>query len=430
MGALRVGGGRGGFSDVHKPDEVLDPSRFGTLETVTDGVGLVYGAANVGLVWGGGAALAVDTGSSQSGTKMIEALRRVSDEPVQHIVYTHGHVDHVGGASTFVQEARSRGRPRPTVWGHENVLARLLRYQRTWRWNNEVNRRQLRLPRGMHTFPRGLVPPDRTYRDRDDFELAGERIELYHATAETDDATWVFLPDRHVAFVGDLLIGSLPNAGHPNRTQRYALGWAQALDTVAAHRPRWVLPGHGEVLEGDYALEVLTETARALRFLHDAVVERLNEGMWPDQVVEEDIHLPAGLASKPYLAETSGCVQFIVRDVLRAYAGWWGGNPAELMPAPRDAVARELVALAGRDAVLDRVGKLFIGGEPRRALHLAVLIRQADPEDRDAWQTEAELCEALASGERSALTRSFYLACARTAREALADLDGVDKPAR
>ena len=99
---------------MHKLDEVLDASRFGTLETVADGVGLVYGAANVGLIWGNGAVLAVDTGSSQSGTKMIEALRRVSDDPVQHIVYTHGHVDHVGGASTFVQEARSRGRPRPT----------------------------------------------------------------------------------------------------------------------------------------------------------------------------------------------------------------------------------------------------------------------------------------------------------------------------
>jgi glyoxylase-like metal-dependent hydrolase (beta-lactamase superfamily II) len=415
---------------LSKLDDVLDASRYGTLETVVEGVGIVYGPSNVGLVWGNGAALAIDTGSLQSGTKIIEALRRASDEPVQHIVYTHGHVDHVGGASTFVQEARSRGRPRPTVWAHENVLARLMRYQRTWRWNNEVNRRQLRLPRGMNTFPRGLVPPDRTYRDRDDFELAGERVELYHATAETDDATWVWLPDRHIAFVGDLLIGSLPNTGHPNRTQRYTLGWAQALDTVAAHRPRWVVPGHGELLEGDLALEVMTETARALRFLHDCVVERLNDGKWPDEIVEEGIQLPASLANKPYLAETSGCAQFVVRDVLRAYAGWWGGNPSELLPAARGQVARDVVSLAGREAILDRVGKLFIGGEARRALHLAVLLRQADPEDGEAWQTEAELCEALAIAERSTIVRSFYLSCARGARERLAELDEDAKPKR
>ena len=90
---------------MQKLDDVLDPSRFGTLETVCDGVGLVYGPSNVGLVWGNGAALAVDTGSLQSGTKIIEALRRASDEPVQHIIYTHGHVDHVGGASTAPRDS-------------------------------------------------------------------------------------------------------------------------------------------------------------------------------------------------------------------------------------------------------------------------------------------------------------------------------------
>jgi alkyl sulfatase BDS1-like metallo-beta-lactamase superfamily hydrolase len=59
-----------------------------------------------------------------------------------------------------------------------------------------------------------------------------------------------------------------------------------------------------------------------------------------------------------------------------------------------------------------------------------VLLRQADPGDRDAWQTEAELCEALAIGERSAVVRSFYLSCARAARESLAALDPDDKPKR
>jgi alkyl sulfatase BDS1-like metallo-beta-lactamase superfamily hydrolase len=59
-----------------------------------------------------------------------------------------------------------------------------------------------------------------------------------------------------------------------------------------------------------------------------------------------------------------------------------------------------------------------------------VLLRQANPQDGDAWQTEAELCEALAIGERSAIVRSFYLACARAAREAYAEIGADDKPAR
>ena len=418
-------------SRVQKLDDVLDASRFGTLETVVEGSGSCT-ARRTSASSGATAPRSPSTRARCS--RAPRSSRRCAAPPTSRSstssIHTATSTTSAAPRRSCRRRARAAGRG-PTVWAHENVLGRLMRYQRTWRWNNEVNRRQLRLPRGMNTFPRGLVPPDRTYRDRDDFELAGERVELYHATAETDDATWVWLPDRHVAFVGDLLIGSLPNTGHPNKTQRYTLGWAQALDTVAAHRPRWVIPGHGELLEGDYALEVMTETSRALRFLHDSVVERMNAGKWPDEIVEEGIQLPASLASKPYLAETSGCAQFVVRDVLRAYAGWWGGNPAELIPAARGQVARDVVALAGREAILDRVGKLFIAGEARRALHLAVLLRQANPDRRrrlaDRGRALRSARDRRALGDRARLLPRLRRAAAREAfararrgREALA----------
>ena len=69
-------------------------------------------------------------------------------EPLAHIVYTHGHVDHVGGAPAFLEGARSRGEPRPTIWAHELLPERFGRYRASWGWNNEVNRRQFQLPPG------------------------------------------------------------------------------------------------------------------------------------------------------------------------------------------------------------------------------------------------------------------------------------------
>src|SRR5205809_759153 len=113
------------------------------------------------------------------------------------------------------------------------------------------------MPADMKVFPESFVRPTRTYRDRATFELAGEKVELFHAKAETDDATWVYLPERSTALIGDLLIGSLPNAGNPNKPQRYTLGWAKALEEIAAIEPRFVLPGHGSTLTGEHALEVL-----------------------------------------------------------------------------------------------------------------------------------------------------------------------------
>ena len=221
-----------------------------------------------------------------------------------------------------------------------------------------------------------------------------------------------------MALVGDLSVQSLPNTGNPNKGQRYTLGWAEALETIAERRPRIVVPGHGDPLKGDYALEVLGETARALRYLHDAVLERLNSGLWPDEIVDEDIQLPEDLASKRYLQPLYGCSQFIVHDVLGAYAGWWGGSPDQLIPAPRSDVAGDLVEAAGRDALVAKVRELQRSGAYRRALHLAVILNQSAPADPEGRELVAESCDGLVEQEPSFIARNFYRVAAAQAREA------------
>lgn len=392
--------------------------RTGTVEPVADGVAQFHGFCNVGFVYGGGAALVVDTSNPILAPRAATRLHETTPDPLALLVYTHGHVDHAGGAPAFLDAAARRGEPRPAIWGHENVAERLDRYLLTWGWNNEVNRRQFQLPPGVDAFPKSFVKPDHTYRDVATVDLAGEPVELHHARAETDDATWVWLPQRQIALVGDLSVQSLPNTGNPNKPQRYTLGWAEALEAIAARKPRAIVPGHGDPLQGEHAIEVLTETARALRFLHDAVIERLNAGQWPDEVVDAQIALPADLASKPYLQPIYGCAPFVVRDVLRFYAGWWGGNPAEIIPAARGDVARDVVETAGRDALQARAEDLLGRGELRRALHLATLLTQADPGDVAAHDLVARVCDAIVAVEPSFIARNFYLVAAAQARAA------------
>lgn len=397
--------------------EALTSSRrASTVEPVADGVAQFHGFCNVGFVYGGGAALVVDTSNAFLGPKAAARLRETTSDPLAAIVYTHGHVDHVGGAPAFLAAAEESGAPRPAIWGHENVPERLARYLLTWGWNNEVNRRQFQLPAGIDAFPKGFVGPDHTYRDTATLDLAGEPVELNHARAETDDATWVWLPQREIVLVGDLSVQSLPNTGNPNKPQRYTLGWAETLEAIAARKPRAVVPGHGDPIRGEYALEVLTETARAMRFLHDAVVERLNAGMWPDEVVDAGIALPPDLAQKRYLQPIYGCAPFVVRDVLRFYAGWWGGNPAEIIPARRADVARDVVSTAGRDALFAKAEDLRAAGELRRALHLAMLLVQADDGDAGARDLVARVCDGIVEVEPSFIARNFYLVAAAHAR--------------
>lgn len=401
-------------------EALVSSKRNGTVEVVADGVAQFHGFCNVGYVFGGGASLVVDTSNPILGGKAAVKLREATADPLAALVYTHGHVDHVGGAPAFLAAAEQAGAPRPAIWGHENVPERLNRYLLTWGWNNEVNRRQFQLPPGIDAFPKSFVQPDHTYRERTTIDLAGEPVELLHARAETDDATWVWLPQREVALVGDLSVQSLPNTGNPNKPQRYTLGWAETLEAIAAKRPKVVVPGHGDPLRGDEALDMLTETARALRFLHDAVIERMNAGQWPDDVVDAGIELPADLAAKRYLQPIYGCVPFVVRDVLRFYAGWWGGNPAEIIPARRADVARDLVETAGRDALFAKAVSLLAAGELRRALHLAMFLTQADPADTEARDLVARICDGIVAIEPSFIARNFYVVAAAQARAAAA----------
>ena len=395
---------------------IIHPEKIGTSERIVDGVAMIHSFANVGLVYGRGGVLVVDVSARMMVGQALRELRELTSEPIQHIVYTHGHVDHTGGTRALIEDAEQRGHPRPKIWAHERVARRFERYAKTWAWNNEVNRRQFGMPRGAEVFPTELLAPDEVYRDTVDFELAGERVELHHAEAETDDATWVWLPERRTALVGDLVIHSIPNTGNPNKPQRYTLGWAEALEAIAAKQPLHVIPGHGSPISGERALEILVETARALRYLHDAVVERLNRGMWPDAIVDAQITLPSELASKPYLQPLYGAPEFIIRDVLRAYAGWWGGDPAELMPVPKRTVAQDLWALMERSEVISRARELAIA-EPRRALHLAMLLERADPNDAEARALVIEILDVLAEGETSFIARNFYRAAALERQE-------------
>ena len=404
--------------------EAFDPL-MGQLEIIEPGIAMFHGFANVAFAYGGGEMLAVDTSSAQMGALAVKAIREVTDEPFAFLIYTHGHGDHAFGTAAFIEDNLARGYPRPKIWAHEDVGGRFERYRRTRGWQSHINALQFGAAiASIATFEdRAFTLPDLTYRDMQLLELEREPVELRHAMGETDDATWVWMPHRRLAMVGDLIVSSLPNTGNPNKVQRYTLEWAQALEEIAARKPRIVLPGHGPAYRGeDVCHELLTETARALRFLHDEVVARLNRGQWPIDIVEADIRLPDDLASKPFLRPVYGCVPFVVRDVIRRYAGWWSGQPSQMFPVRRSDVATELLALCGRTELLERVRSLRDSGNLKPALALAETALDANSNDAEAIVLNAEILEAVAGAEASFITRNFFLGAARELRARLKSL--------
>jgi alkyl sulfatase BDS1-like metallo-beta-lactamase superfamily hydrolase len=384
--------------------------RSGGVEVIRPGLAMFHSFANVAFAYGRGQILIVDTGGTgRRGAHAVRAIRRVTQEPLALIIYTHGHHDHISGTRFFLADAASRGHPRPRIWSHEGVPLRFRQFIRMAGWETRINSLQFdtSIPRahvqatGTYTFP------DFTYREYQRLELVGEPVELYHARGETEDATWVWLPEREAALVGDLIVSSMPNTGNPTKPQRFTLEWAEALERIATKKPRFVLPGHGPVYRGATCLELLQDTACALRFIHDEVVRRLNRGEWPVDIVEAEIKLPRALANKPYLREIYGCVPFVVRDVLRSYSGWWSGQPSRLFPPARRQHAEDVVGLCGRDALLSKVRALLRCGENERAVALAEIVANQDPGDWEARRTYVDSIERLAETKSSSIARNL-----------------------
>jgi glyoxylase-like metal-dependent hydrolase (beta-lactamase superfamily II) len=362
----------------------------------------------------GGLAL-VDPGFADASEGLRKTVRAWSDAPLAVAVYTHGHADHAFGLRAFLAAGE-----RPDIIAQENCEARFRRYDALHGLNARINQRQFGLPAPM--FPRHFDWPTTYVRERLARPLGDVTLDLHAARGETDDALWVWVPERRYLFTGDLVIWQAPNCGNPQKMQRYAEDWAEALDAMAALGAEWLFPGHGLVVQGEAAVrQVLSDGAQYLRVLVNAVRERLNAGERPEDILHA-VRPDPELSTRPYLAATYDHPAFIVRNLLRLWAGWWNGNAADLLPATPSALAMEVAALAGGHAALiARARTLLDEGNATLAAHLVEWAARVAPDDRDVQAAKRDVYQALFGTSDCLMARGIYRAALNDAQRALGE---------
>jgi len=387
------------------------------LSEVADGIAVVESFSHSVALSTDDGLVVFDASAVFTGAAVVEALRGWSQEPVSALVYTHGHVDHVGGSGFFVGDAERRGHRRPQFVAHANVPARFDRYRSTDGWNSFINARQfggvrdrsLRLAGGARFLPDDVAAPDVVYDDRLALHIGGIDIELRHGRGETDDHTWAWIPEHRAICCGDFLIWNFPNAGNPQKVQRYPEEWAVALRQMAALEPELLMPAHGLPIEGvDRIRRVLDETAGALEHLVSEVVALMNTGADLDEVVHT-VRIPDETLAKPYLRPLYDEPEFVVRNIWRMYGGWWDGNPARLKPPSDIAVAGEVAALAGGASVLaERATTVADAGDLRMACQLVEWAAAADPDDREVQDRRRQIYEQRRATEPSLMAKGIF----------------------
>ncbi len=402
----------------------------GELSEVADDIAMIEAFSHVVLFRTDEGLLLFDTSLEMFGGQVVRAMRGWSEAPVTAIAYTHGHVDHVGGAAAVVQDAKDRGHARPRVLAHENVAPRFRRYRLTGGYNMAINLRQfggagrVQMAREQRFGPAEWIEPDIAFADRMGFAAGSLRFEMRHARGETDDHLWAWLPARRAIITGDFLTWVFPNAGNPQKVQRYPLDWAAALREMASLEPELLLPAHGLPIGGKARIaRVLDDVATVLENLCRQTLQLMNEGARLDRILHE-VRVPRETLEKPYLRPVYDEPEFVVRNIWREFGGWYDGNPARLKPAPDAAVAAEVARLAGGTAALERRAReLSEAGDHRLACHLAEMAALAEPESKSAHGTRADVYEARLKAELSLMARGIYGDAARTSR-ATAGSDG------
>lgn len=359
----------------------------------------------------------LDAGPGRGKTdRMIQALRKWSDDPVQAICYSHGHMGYNDGMQKWLQDAADRGDPQPKLIAQENVLRRYARYRETEGLQEYLN--QVQFPQFKIKDPaKGLIDPTVTFRET--YVIEGSpRIELFAAPSETDDAMVLWVPGHELLYAGPAFPGStIVNIGTPLRTVRLTIRWAETLEKMAALGARTMVQEFGHVIEGKDAVKKrLLGTAKALRWMRREVVERMSRGMTEVEIIH-DLDYPEELFDQPWMREEYGAREYIVRDLWREENGWWDRNPTSLHPAHPAATADAILsAISDTAAVLERARALEESGQVQLALHVIDLLALASsnvPEVREAQKIKARLCRSRAEQVAPYVSKALYESSAR-----------------
>ena len=393
---------------------------------VTEGVyqAVGFGIANSIMIEGDQCVFIVDVmGSMETAAEVNAEFAKITGKPIEALIYTHNHADHVMGGLAFVPGGEVDVYAHDTTNDYINRVANVLRPILRMR-SSRMFGSHLRGPGpdsmenvGLGPFVEtldpdmtlGLIRPNKTFSDALRTEICGVKVELVHAPGETNDQLFVWLPERGVLLPGDNIYKAFPNLYSIRGTSyRDVRAWVESLDEMRALRPKHLVPSHTRAISGsDEIYETLTAYRDAIQFVHDQTVQGINRGLTPDELVEV-VKLPPHLAEHPYLQEYYGKVEWSVRGIFNGYLGWFDGDAATLEPVSPDARAAAMASLAGgADGLMRAAREALREGEHAWAAELATYLARLG--NTEGKEVKADALRALGRQQVNSNARNYYL---------------------
>ena len=187
-------------------------------------------------------------GSPALATRLIAVIRKLTTQPITHVIVTHYHADHVYGLQSF-KAIGARIIAHQGARAYLNSETALLRMQASRQelapWVNADTR---------------LVEADEWIDADKELVVGSMHFQIKPlGPAHTPEDLAVYLPTEKVLFAGDLVFRSrIPFVGQADSRH-----WIVALDSLLAFDTKVIVPGHGPIS---------SEAAKDMRLTRDYLV--------------------------------------------------------------------------------------------------------------------------------------------------------------
>lgn len=236
-----------------------------TTFQLSDTVYMLKGrGGNVGISTGEDGLYIIDDQVEPVTSQLLQAIRKVSNEPIRFVINTHYHADHTGGNEAI-------GAAGTVIIAHDNIRKRMTTEQVSIFMNSTTP-----------PYPKGALPVV-TFNDRMSLHLNGETATAYYvAEGHTDGDAIIHFPDSNVIHMGDMYFNGLyPYVDLDAGGSIQGMVAAADLALSMADESTRIIPGHGPL--------AVTEELQGYRdFLIKAganVQELIDQGMDLQQTI-------------------------------------------------------------------------------------------------------------------------------------------------
>jgi alkyl sulfatase BDS1-like metallo-beta-lactamase superfamily hydrolase len=413
------------------------------LYQVADGIYQVrgYDVSNVSWIRGKSGWIVVDPLTSvetaAAATKL--ARKRLGNDPVVAVIFTHSHVDHFAGVAGVVPDGESVRVIAPKKFVEEvtseNVLAGTAMGRRaTYQFG-------FSLPDGERGYvDTGLgkqpltgtssfrVPTDEIDRTPQALTVDGVEIVFQYTPESEAPAELAFYLPAQKAYCGAEIVNrTMHNLYTLRGTKvRDARKWSGYIDDAIQRFPELevVFTSHNWPVFGrERAIAFLKGQRDTYRYIHDQTLRLANQGATSREIAEQLV-LPPQLAAQFANRGYYGTLRHNAKAVYQFYFGWYDANPANLDPLPPVELGKRYVeAVGGAAALKDKARAAIAAGDYRWAATLLDHLVFADEGDAEAKELLAGAYDQLGYQAESGVWRSVYLSGANELRHGVAKQD-------